>query len=228
MIRAALISVAVASAAEAGDFAVPAGCTAYLTVQSRDCKVEHHWTCAGDPAGMKWQADIGPNGPTYIGKVDDEAQWIDSYFTGSGERETLVLPAKDPASLTDLFEQGLDSYHFTLNTPNGVHEVIGFDRIVERNLTIDGEVLHRTEYSIRITGPDGALTYASKGSEYVSETHRRFFSGYGKVTSPEPPYSYNSSPVEFIYPGQKGYLSNTPTYGCDVLSARLSSERTLP
>lgn len=222
MIRFATLCV-LAVPAQAGSFVAPAGCTAYLTVQSRDCQVEHHWTCEADAAGMKWHADIGPNGPVYIGKVDHEAQWIDSYFAGSGDRETIILPAEDPASLTELFAQGLDSYQFSLNTPRGRHDVSGFDRIVERGLIIDGEVLHRTEYTIRITDEAGEVTYASQGTEYVSETHRRFFSGYGEVTAPDTPYEYNSSPVEFIYPGQKGYLDNTPKYGCDVLSASLPS-----
>lgn len=208
-------------AAQAGTFTPPNGCTAYLTVQAANCQVEHHWTCAGDASGEKWHGEVNQNGQlTYVGKVDNEAQWIESLFAGSTASETLIQPAKDPASLTDLFATDLDSYDFRLNTAEGERHVVGFDRIVERDVRIDGERLHRTEYSIRITDPDGNVTYASEGSEYVSETHRRFFSGYGEVTEPGAPYDYKASPVEFIYPGEPGYLDNTPKYGCDVLSAR--------
>ncbi len=217
------------ASASAGTFTPPKGCTAYLTVQSRQCLVEHHWTCAADPQGMKWHTEIGQNGPVYIGQVDDEAQWIDSYYVGDDARERLVSPAKDPANLTELLSNGLDSYQFSISTSKGRMDVTGFDRIVERDLTIDGEVLHRTEYSIRIVDTKGALSYAATGSEYVSAKHRRFFSGYGTVSGPDAPYDFNASPVEFIYPGAPGYLSNTPLYGCDVVTARaVISERTLP
>ncbi|MEM6305892.1 MAG: hypothetical protein AAF744_14325 [Pseudomonadota bacterium] len=211
----------IAPAATAGTFSPPQGCTAYMTVQSANCQVEHHWTCAGDPAGDKWHGEVDQNGQlTYIGKVDDEAQWVDSFFAQTGRREMLVTPATDPASLTELFANGLDSYDFQIDTPTGVMTVKGFDRIAQRDVTIDGEPLHQTEYSIRITDAEGNLTYASEGSEYVSETHRRFFSGYGEVTGPDTPYRYQAKPVEFIYPGEKGYLENQARYGCDALSAR--------
>lgn len=227
--RLSALMILAATQASAGDFVPPKGCTAYLTVQARQCVVEHHYTCEGDAPGMKWHAEIGQDGPVYIGQVDDEAQWIDSYYVGDAAREQLILPAKDPANLTELLADGVDTYQFSVQTPSGRMDVTGFDRIVERDLQIDGEVLHRTNYEIRIVDAQGQLTYASTGSEYVSAKHRRFFSGYGTVSGPDAPYDYNGSPVEFIYPGSPGYLSNTPLYGCDVVTARASiMKRTMP
>ncbi len=219
--RAAFLFLLPAGIVQAGTFVPPEGCSAYLTVQAANCQVEHHWTCSGDAAGDKWHGEVDQNGQlTYIGKVDHEAQWIDSFFAGSSSHELLISPAADPASLTNLFATDLDTYDFRLTTPEGERRVVGFDRIAERNVVIDGEPLHRTEYSIRITDQNGNLTYASEGSEYVSEIHRRFFSGYGNVTGPGEPYSYKAVPIEFIYPGEPGYLDNTPKYGCDVVTAR--------
>lgn len=219
--RYALPFILIAGTTQAGTFTPPEGCAAYLTVQAANCQVEHHWTCAGDAPGDKWHGEVDQNGQlTYIGKVDHEAQWIDSFFAGSNSHELLITPAADPASLTNLFATDLDTYDFRLTTPEGERRVVGFDRIAERDVLIDGERLHRTEYSIRITDAAGNLTYASEGSEYVSETYRRFFSGYGDVTGPGEPYSYKANPIEFIYPGEPGYLDNTPKYGCDVVTAR--------
>lgn len=222
MMRPALsvLFILAAGSVTAGDFTPPKGCTAYLTVQDSNCQVEHHWTCDADPAGDRWHTEIGQNGPVYIGRIDNEAQWLDSYDIPENARDTLIMPAPDPASLTDLFAEGLDTYEFTLNTPLGQRTATGYDRIAEHNVTIDGEILDRTEYAIRITDEAGNVTFAAEGSEYVSQKHRRFFSGYGTVTEPEEPYTYRAAPVQFIYPGEKGYLSNTPQFGCDVLSAR--------
>lgn len=210
----------VAGPAVAGSFTPPIGCSAYLTVQSSNCTVEHHYTCEADAPGEKWHTELDQDGQIYVGKVDDEAQWLDSYYVRSQERESLSAPAPDPASLTTLFATDIDTYEFYINTANGRHRVSGFDRIAEANVVIDGEVLHRTEYVIEITNRKGEVTYAASGSEYVSQKYRRYFSGYGDVTAPDAPYSYRSVPIEFIYPDEKGFLENTPIYGCNVQSAR--------
>ena len=218
--RSAFLLLMGAGAAHAGTFTPPKGCSAYLTVQGANCVVEHHWTCKGDAAGDKWHGEVDQNGQLiYMGKVNNEAQWVDSYYLPNNEREQLIDGAADPASLTELFATGLDTYDFSIDTPRGVQRVVGFDRIVERDVRIDGEPLHRTEYDITITDQNGEVTYASVGNEYVSETYRRFFSGFGEVTAPDAPYRYKANPIEFIYPGEKGYLDNTPKYGCDVLNA---------
>lgn len=218
---------ALPAAGLAGTFSPPKGCTAYLTVQARNCTVTHHWTCEADAPGEKWSGEITPAGLVYLGKIDAEAQWIASYYLTSNQEETLILPAKDPASLRELIENGVDTYDFTLSTPNGVNRVVGYDRILERDVFLDGQDLHRTEYSIRITDEAGELVFAAEGSEYVSEAHGRFFSGAGEVTGPEA-YSYNDTPVDFITPGAPGFLSDTPLYGCDAQTARFELNKKDP
>lgn len=210
----------VAVPTQAGTFSPPEGCTAYLTVQMRGCTVEHLWTCEGEAPGLQWRGEIDGGGLSYVGQIDAEAQWVQSFFLTSGERERLISPAADPASLSTLLEEGLDTYDFTLQTDSGVHRVTGFDRIAARGLNIDGEDLHRTEYEIRKTDAAGAVVYEATGSEYVSARHGRFFSGTGSVTGPRGDFTYDSSPVDFIYPGAPGFLSDTPLYGCAALSAR--------
>lgn len=218
--RAALPFLLLAPMAQAGDFTPPGGCTVYLTVQSRGCMVSHHWTCEGNAPGQQWSGDIDATGLVYVGQIDHEAQWLKSYYTQAAEEETLVEPAIDPANLTALFATGTDTYDFMLDDTNGRMRVFGVDRIVERDLMIDGERLHRTEFDIRVTDLEGTLLYADQGSEYVSEKHRRFFSGTGRFRQPETPIEYDQSPMEFIYPGETGFLSDEPKYDCAVVTAR--------
>lgn len=223
MIR-VLALILLAGPVAAGKFTPPQGCTASLTVQSRSCVVEHLWTCSGDAAGMQWRAEMDQRGLVYVGQIDAEAQWVQSFFLISGEKETLISPASDPASFSALLAQGIDTYDFRLNTEKGIHRVVGFDRLADRNVVIDGEPLHRTEYSIRKTDANGQLIYEAEGSEFVSEIHGRFFSGTGDVTGPDTGYSYDSRPVDFIYPGEPGFLADTPLYGCDALAASYVTE----
>ena len=208
----------------AGTFSPPQGCTAYLTVQARSCMVEHLWTCAGDAPGLQWRGEMNQRGLVYVGQIDAEAQWVQSFFMASGARENLISPAADPASFSNLMETGLDQFDFTLNTSDGVDRVVGFDRLAGQDVVIDGERLRRTEYSIRKTDANGQMIYEAEGSEFVSEVHGRFFSGTGNVTQPDKTYSYDNSPVDFIYPGEPGFLTDTPLYGCDALAARFVTE----
>lgn len=217
-----------APAAQAGFFTPPAGCTVYLTVQSRSCTVSHHWTCAGNAPGEQWRGDLDANGLVYVGQIDSEAQWLKSYFTDSAEEETLIQPARDPSNLTALLATGSDTYDFSLETTNGVQNVVGMDRIVERDVMIDGERLHRTAFEIRINAADGTLLYTDKGSEYVSEKHRRFFAGTGRFAQPDTPTDYNQSPVEFIYPGERGFLDDQPKYDCATVTARFETQKKDP
>ena len=220
----ALALILMASPVAAGTFTPPQGCTAYLTVQTRSCVVEHLWTCDADAPGVQWRGEIDQRGLVYVGQIDAEAQWVQSFFLTTGERESLITPAPDPASFSTLLETGLDTYDFNLDTAEGPTRVVGFDRIAERDVVIDGERLHRTEYSIRKTDAEGSMIYEAEGSEFVSVTHGRFFSGTGDVTRPDTTFSYDSRPVDFIYPGQSGFLSDIPLYGCDALAASYVSE----
>ena len=207
--------------AQAGEFTPPKGCTAYLTVQSRSCAVSHHWTCEDDTQGDQWSAELDANGTVYLGQIDYETQWLATYYSATAfDEETLIQPANDPASLTELLETGTDTYDFQIKTNNGVQSFTGVDRIAERDVMIDGERLHRTSFEIRATAEDGTIVYLGAGSDYVSETHRHFFSGAGWFSESEKPVDFNQTPMEFIYPGETGFLSDEPKYDCAVVTAR--------
>ena len=48
--------------AQAGTFTPPEGCTAFLTVQSRQCRVSNYYTCSGDAPGDQWRQDFDQEG----------------------------------------------------------------------------------------------------------------------------------------------------------------------
>lgn len=217
-----------ASSALAGDnvFTPPAGCTGFLTVQQANCKVAQYWTCEKDPDGIQWRADIGQTSVTYLGKIDAEAQWLESYDFSPSRQTNLQQPASDPANLTELLATGVDSYDFIIVDAKTQQRtrVVGYDRIVEYNVTVDGEPLHRTEFSARFVNPGSntALLNVS-GREYVSAKHRRFFGGPRTREMGDRKVVVDSSPIEFIYPGEDGFFASTPLYGCSLEMASLSA-----
>ena len=198
-------------------FGLPVGCTAYLTVQGASCQVEHHFTCEGDPAGTQRRVSLDEQGMTYAGQIDSETQWISSFHALTGHNEQLVPDPAEPASLSDLIATGVDDYDFeTYSDMYGTTRYSGQDTLTGREITIDGVTLKETTYDITATTPDGTVIWQGKGNEFISTEWRMFLSGTGVTTTPEGDFPYDDRPVEFIFPGEPGFLSTRPKHGCGV------------
>lgn len=218
MIRAALITaLAMASPAVAQQsFAAPDGCTGKLTVQHRNCVMVNVWTCDADAPGDQWIGLIGQAGLFSVQRVDDQFQWMESYKVSGNEM--LQVPAADPASLDELFANGLDTWDFTLDTDNGPERHVGFDMLTGETIVIGDETLLATEFQGRTLDADGNEIYAGSGRQFVSETHRMFFLGQAWDDA-TPDDVIDSAPVDFIYPGEAGFFSDQPRYECNVIES---------
>ena len=212
-----------ATSAHAGTFTPPEGCTPWLTVQMRSCKVSNHYTCEGDAEGDKWRVDFGANGAYFRSRIDYETQWVESH-NSDGRVEMLEPNPADPASFTELVETGLDSYDFSQLGSDGIREnVQGYDRLTGVEVTVDGVTLKQTKYDARITYDDGTLAYHAQGNEYIHPEWRIFLSGNGQVITEEgaDPIPQDFSPVEFIFPGEPEFMTTNPKYDCGAMTASL-------
>ena len=198
-------------------FSLPAGCDAFLTVQTESCQVGHHFTCQGDPEGHQRRVTLDEQGMTYVGEIDGETQWISSFHVLSGHRERLESNPVEPASLSDLIETGGDDFDFrTLSDEIGTTRYVGQDTLTGRQITIDGVTLAETTYDITAFDDAGNEIWSAQGREFISRNWRMFLSGTGTVTTPEGQYERSNKPVEFIYPGEPGFLSSSPKHGCGI------------
>ena len=198
-------------------FSLPAGCDAFLTVQTESCQVGHHFTCQGDPEGHQRRVTLDEQGMTYVGEIDGETQWISSFHVLSGHRERLESNPVEPASLSDLIETGVDDFDFrTLSDEIGTTRYVGQDTLTGREITIDGVTLAETTYDITAFDDAGNEIWSAQGREFISRNWRMFLSGAGTVTTPEGQYERSNKPVEFIYPGEPGFLSSSPKHGCGI------------
>jgi len=208
-------------------FTPPQGCTGTLTVQTRNCQVSNYYTCETDPAGNKWRADFEVDGViTYLGLIDDQAQWLESYDFFPNSRETTTLPASDPMSFDELTKNGVDSFDFQQNRDDGrVTRVTGMDRLTGKTVIIDGQPLLQTEFVARETYLDGTLIYEARGNEFIHLEFRNFFAGQGVVTLGETGQEFqrNNTPVDFIFPGEEGFFSPNPEYDCDTILSGLTA-----
>ncbi|WP_185020686.1 hypothetical protein [Histidinibacterium lentulum] len=203
-------------------FVLPEGCEAYVTIQSRECTVSHHFTCTGDAEGVQRRVDLGEEGVLYAGAIDAETQWIESWFPNTGHSERLEESPADPASFSELLATGEDTYDFvTLSDEIGPTRYVGRDALTGVTEVIDGVTLRQTEYSIRAYGPEGEEEWRSKGNEWISEDFRMFISGTSTITTPDETWQSDESPVEFIFPGEPGFLSANPKYDCGLMMSKL-------
>jgi len=199
-------------------FKLPAGCEAYVTVQYKLCTVSHHYTCEGDPEGLQHRVDVDDEGPNFVGTIDAETQWIESYDIRLDIVDRLDPDPADPASFTELTRSGRDDFDFS-TTSNFGETVIyqGRDKLTGETVIIDDVPLLRTETFARALREDGSLVWESQGNEYIHLEWRLFLAGQAATRTPEQSFQRDDAPVTFHFPGEEGFLASSPLFNCDAL-----------
>jgi hypothetical protein len=208
----------------AGSFTPPKGCTAWLTVQARACRVSQYYKCAQDVPGDQWRADYDQEGLFFMSRVDREGQWVESIEMDPRVTQTLDPNPEDPASFSELLD-GVDTFAFNLSRDNGESSrVRGFDRLTGRTVVIDGITLQETEFNFEENFADGSARRASRGNEYVHPEWRLFFAGPTQWNGGEGDVPMDGSPLQFIFPGEPGFGNTQPLFECDVTVSRNGPE----
>lgn len=214
----ALAALALCGPAAAATFTPPQACTPFMTVQMRGCLVAHYFTCAGDAAGDQWDTLYDADGPFFTAKVDREFQWIESWEFSPPQRTVLEEPSRDAASFSGLLATGEDSYDFSTLSEDGFRRsYVGVDRLTGERQTIDGIELEVTEFEIEEQTETGEVVARRWGNQYLHRDWRLFFSGREMFENEDGRLPTDNTPVNFIFPGEPGYLSTVPLFDCDEL-----------
>lgn len=225
MMRGVVFFTLIAWPAVAGSFTPPDGCTTFLTVQSKGCRVSNYYICADDSDGDKWRADFDQEGIFFLGLTNDEGEWLESYDTGAGTTQMLQDRA-DPASFRELLSQGYDDYRFNLSTDGAESiKVEGHDSLTGKNVVIDGEPLQQTEFEYVERGPDGSLLRRSYGHEFISAKWRLFFAGPSQWDGGTGLFPMDGSPLKFSEAGEAGFAMIKPIFDCDAVMSSLPLSR---
>jgi hypothetical protein len=207
-------------AGNAGSFTPPDGCTGWLTVQSRACRVSNYYKCTQDAPGDQWRTDFDQEGLFFASRTDSEGQWVESIDMNPMTRQTLT-DAEDPASFSELLG-GVDTFAFSLGRDDGgASTVRGFDRLTGRSVVIDGISLQETQFEFAETKADGS-TVKSRGNEYISADWRLFFAGPSEWDDGSGAVPMDGSPLQFIFPGEPGFFSSQPLFECDAILSSYS------
>jgi hypothetical protein len=210
--------------AAAGSFTPPVGCTGWLTVQARACRVSNYYKCTQDAPGDQWRADFDQEGLFFASRIDNEAQWVESLDMSPMVRQTLDPNPEDPASFSELLT-GLDTFAFNLSRDNGEQSrVRGFDRLTGRTIVIDGISVLETQFEYNETDASGTFVRRSRGNEYVHPDWRLFFAGPSEWDGGDGYVPLDGSPLQFILPGEPGFFSSEPLYECDAVLSNYTPE----
>jgi hypothetical protein len=200
----------------AQEFSLPQGCEGYLTIQSSSCSVSHYFRCDEDQIGEQRRATMDEEGLSYVGHISDEAEWLESFHLRSAhtERQSTVV---DPMSMSELLANSVDTWDFSTDSREiGTSRYVGFDRLTGESVVIDSVTLLRTQYELTAFDADGTEMWKSEGAEFVSREWRMFIGGLSSYITTDDQFDSDDTPVEFINPGEAGYLSVNPKYGCGV------------
>lgn len=217
----------------AGQFAAPKGCTVYATVQQRNCQISQLYRCDGDAAGTQWTASLDGQGVFFVSQIDAETRWVQSIDPIAGTNEAIGEET-DPASFSKLLESGRDDFDFTTVSSTGeVKRFKGFDQLTGEKFTIGGVTLERTNFALSAFAEDGSFLWRRQGKQMIDRDWRIFFSDTEDFDNAAgDKVSTVDAPVEFAFPGDKGFLSTEPKYDCDTVTAdasrALTSKGALP
>ncbi len=204
--------------AQTESVSLPAGCMAYVTIQKRNCEVSHLFVCASDPEGHQRRMDFDEDGMTYLGVIDAETQWVESFSPRSASTSRLDPGGRDPASLSELMATKADSFDFTTTSDQfGLTRHVGQDTLTGQVEVIDGVELQVTTFRARAYDSGGSLLWDLEGQEYIHPVWRTFLSGIRKGEDLNGPYETDERPVEFVFPDEPGFLSSKPRFGCDAI-----------
>lgn len=208
------IAVLTAAPLAAQEFSLPQGCEGYVTIQTTSCTVQHHFRCGDDTAGEQRRASLDEEGLTYVGRISSEAEWLESFHLRSGHTERLQSSV-DAMSMSGLLANDVDTWDFSTDSREiGVSQYVGMDRLTGESVVIDEVTLLRTQYALTAFDGDGNEMWRSEGSEFVSPEWRMFIGGTSSYITSDDRFDSDDTPVEFIFPGEPGFLSVNPKYGC--------------
>ncbi|MGO4908410.1 hypothetical protein ACEN2J_08770 [Pseudorhodobacter sp. W20_MBD10_FR17] len=204
----------------AGSFTPPAGCTGWLTVQGRACRVSNFYKCTQDAPGDQWRTDFDQEGLFFASRTDAEGQWVESIDMNPMVRQVMD-GAEDPASFSELLG-GVDTFAFSLRRDDGgASTVRGFDRLTGKTVVIDGISLQETQFEFAETKADGSVVQ-SRGNEYINADWRLFFAGPSEWDDGNGGVPMDGSPLQFIFPGEPGFFSTEPLFECDAILSSYS------
>lgn len=196
-------------------FEIPKHCEGFLTTQYRGCSVTHYYRCDGLD-GQIIGLSVNDENSLFLHRHDEEFRTLEQRHADIGVILELEQPEEDPISLSDLTQEGMDTFDFVevVNGETRLHYK-GFDKLTDITVEIDGRSLQMTEFKYVMRGPDDEVLDQQSGQQFVDPDFPLLHPGI-YVDELDSAGTSNHTPVDFIFPGEVGFASRVPKYDCDA------------
>lgn len=194
---------------------IPEGCTPILTVQTAMCMVSTNWTCGDEPWGV---VSFDTDGLLSIIRHTSQGAPIDAEYIWDNSYDLVVGEPEDPYSLAMMMLNGRESYALQIShtDPTGTRtqSLTGTDIFTGETLEVSGHSLREIETNVEYLEADGTLNYRATGTLHMLQDPLVLLNGSGVAVDGQGEFDYDDTPFELIFPGQPGFGSTTPQYGC--------------
>ena len=213
----------------AQSIALPTGCEGWLTLQQRSCQVVNYYRCEVDAPGNFWMQVNDSDGLYLTMHIGPEYEWLEVHAPRVGYSDILEQPEADPTRITELLSEGVDTREFVTVTNLGNRRTVrGRQWMTGEKVVVDGVPLLRTSYDTQALFEDGTIAWHSRGAEYVHVGWNMLIAGTEEWRAGDGDWQHrNLEPMEFIFPGEAGFLSGKPRYDCGAVQARAPGETDL-
>ncbi len=192
-----------------------ATCRPFVTVQCEGCEVETHARCPnGDTF---WREDSSDGIPVFARSKPDGGVVFDHDAQGDGVLR--VLESRDSQSMRELLETGLDSFdmtvEFRLLFPFPQQSLFrGWFRLDDEEVVIDGRKLRTAVSEQWLEIGSGDQMALGTGMYHLDDKLGLLLEGPFEVSFAGAKVAMGSLPASFIFPGEPGFASEVPAFGC--------------
>ena len=192
-------------------------CTAVMTVQKKDCSVEHLFRCPGDLVRTE-EVELADDVPMVaygqgaLGFVtfDDPQSETSGLALGGGL--SLRVTELAAAGRADAAGPGLFVFPFFTAPMQGLIEMRA--ELLDPAFEVDGKTFLKTTVLTRLTLNEGALVVDATTDAFVDLAQQVAFSGKTRLSVGGSGSVDNKDPVDVILPGEPGFLDRMSEQQC--------------
>lgn len=192
-------------------------CTPLYTVQKRGCVAEHVLRCETPERVLYRNEYIEDGALTDVTFSDNDYEFVDEWNAEGLAFILEMVENRDPFSLSDLRETGVDAFDQTALVDMQVvapreATVLGDARMTGETLSFDGHVVE--EVAVRATVDLATMEFWLEGTSYVDRETGTMFDGAYIMSVDGFDEELPGAPVKVMREGDRGFMHNITLFDC--------------
>lgn len=200
---------------------LPDGCTGVLTIQLQNCTVINHWICPSDPPSQYRLATYDTTGQPIRRRLMDGLTGLELQGGLNGTR-VMTFTHTDTEDHATLMQTGRDTYRSVAQIDGSFHARLTGESILTGQTTqIDGVTLHEVQSTTLFTATSDT-TSRKRVMQYVMDQGALAIDIWvpgAVIDIPTGEVVLDFSAVDFVWPGDAGFMTTRPTVNCGPMTS---------